>query len=1749
MTLTAHLREASDLRVRLTAMDPSYPSAAVGLFGAGGGDPEEEDLMLDAPEHHRMGSPQPLMDALGQSMVGVDGPTLVMMRDPSPPPALNDAAAPLVGGPLPPHLLPAANHATVLTNTAAGHQARGPCAAPHAFANIEYQPAVEDVPMMDASSGAVNGHVVSMQQQPPGSTHQLANGTSVAHGAATFLANGHSNVERVDDAGDDLDDLNVRAPNGDGLANGSPGDADITLGGDSDNDATKGDAGNVRPTDTHGAVKSDAEPAEPAEPAVPELLKQRLVAPQEASHMSLVGRMVEVLWPDDGTWWEAKVTTLNPATGVATLYYPAQEREAKGEGNEAEGDVGGDSEGEIEELNLVEAATNGEVRYAPSELERMRKELEAIAAGGPIAPADKEAVPCPHCDRRAFKYLRSLEKHCWNDHGVRLTREDMESFEKQLRAGKLTGVRRPARTRTRDSLPEIVNINYDELYHVLDDPEEVKKRAAERIEAAAVAAEKAREEEGPAGQRAILWAAAETDLCHVCGEADPDFWGIEGDLIVMCDGCDLQVHLSCYGMTEAPEGDAPWFCQGCIDGVKPGEGKGANGSTCALCPVPGGVVARVQPPSRWSTEWGASGTHAHLCCANNLPEVSVMPSLSSAPVVDMRRVKNSRMTLPCGLCGLSGGCVQCSMKNCFQGFHVLCARAAGLERMYVGHDQDQPAVFFCAEHSAPAFAQRRLKSAGLVAPTGAAQGARGPGRPRADGSELDNHHGHAANEERLAANAAMKEQAGEVERRKAAFVLRLWHRFVPFLPQPADPVKKADLHLRSGRFAHRIMTRAKVPEAEMARLAALTDAEGEAEVKDTHGSAATRAMAEAKDGGHLNSGLRPYQREGVAWLAAQHIAGAGGGILGDDMGLGKTLQVLSFLQYLRDAQGESGPHLVVCPLSVLPTWVTEARRWCPSLRAVAFHGPEAERNRLKQEVLVSGTFDVLVTTYEMLTAEQAMLAARFHFRYLVLDEAQRVKNDQSLVSHAVRRIRSASALLLTGTPLQNNLHELRALVSVLFQDILEAAGAERMDAEGDAAFGDADAVVAARSLLQPLMLRRTKAAVLSADLPPKTETVVRIPLSDSQREWYKTLLEGEKGLFGRLATSNQTSEKEALDAGRCIAEQSELSAVGEIDASEDPKGGAKAANGGSNGNQHFTKLSNLLMQLRKVCCHPFLFGEEVAAAAIAKHGGDRVEALIAGSGKLAALDKMLPSLRAGGHKVLIFSQFTLMLDMLEEFCEARGHAHLRLDGSTSLARRRYETALFNKPDGRHFVYLCSTRAGGLGINLQSADTVILADPDWNPTYDQQAQDRAHRLGQTRPVTVIRMCHASSVEEGILAVAARKAGLAAAVLAGLEAGADIEALDKANAASSADPAAAAKLSFAELKEIIMAGAGAAEEPVKKEEKAGGSKKGRSSRSRQGDESDAKGDMDAQADGAAALARAVEGSGKRGHYQWEGVDYTEHKDKNDKRDIADFWVEQLGSRRRDRVSTIEYVDAGYGLGMQAVSRASLLEAKETEDRERRAAAAREAARARASDRAARHEKVCCGCGGGEEGCNKPPPPFLAPEVAAERLRCRNCPRVMSLGCARLVTRPRMGWQCPQHHCKSCNRTASEAGGLMFRCVDCPTAFCAECNGEAPFDAVEGNPEWEAMEFFLPKSFEYVRCADCCKAKDEREAEEKAKADAEAEAVAEAAEKAAAAARTKGKTRGGAATAGGAAGSKVGPSKGATAKKAAASKKRKR
>ena len=317
------------------------------------------------------------------------------------------------------------------------------------------------------------------------------------------------------------------------------------------------------------------------------------------------------------------------------------------------------------------------------------------------------------------------------------------------------------------------------------------------------------------------------------------------------------------------------------------------------------------------------------------------------------------------------------------------------------------------------------------------------------------------------------------------------------------------------------------------------------------------------------------------------------------------------------------------------------------------------------------------------------------------------------------------------------------------------------------------------------------------------------------------------------------------------------------------------------------------------------------------------------------------------------------------------------------------------------------------------------------------------------------------------------------MAGLEAGADVAALDAANAAAGADPAAAAKLSFTELREIILAGAGAGEAASTP----AFAKKTRGGRSGGGD---SKTQEDAQEAGALALKRAAEGSGKKGHYNWEGVDYTKKKAEADKSEIADAWVESVGQKRRERIATVEYVDAGAGRGMQAVSRISIREAREAEDRERRAAAAREAARLPIHDlrrgtrlsamrtrrrREGVPETAAAVFGAGGGGGAAAVPQLPARHVAGVRAARH---QAAWAGSARSTT-ARAATAPPARRAGSC----SGAG--------CPTAFCAECNGETPFEAVEANAEWEALGFYLPKSFEYVRCGNCGLAKGEEEAKE--------------------------------------------------------------
>jgi SWI/SNF-related matrix-associated actin-dependent regulator of chromatin subfamily A member 5 len=431
-------------------------------------------------------------------------------------------------------------------------------------------------------------------------------------------------------------------------------------------------------------------------------------------------------------------------------------------------------------------------------------------------------------------------------------------------------------------------------------------------------------------------------------------------------------------------------------------------------------------------------------------------------------------------------------------------------------------------------------------------------------------------------------------------------------------------------------------------------------------------------------------------------------------------QVISFLGFLKTVRREQGPHLVVAPLSVMNGWILEAGKWCPELRIITFHGSAHERERLRHDVLHKGNYDLCVTTYEMLVADLHGFVARSVWNYLIVDEAHRIKNENTQLGHAVRRLRCSHRLLITGTPLQNNMHELWSLLNILFP---EALSSSRMFDEGfriEALYSngtdpkevvDAKLVESAHTLLQPLMMRRLKRDVLSAELPPKIEKKIVVPLSPMQRFLYS-------GILGQDLSGMQ------------------------------PNGKRRAT-------KDWSKLNSLVMQLRKVCNHPYLFPEMDPM--------ETDERMVEASSKLQVLDKILAKLKREGRKALIYSQFTAMLDVIGDFLSYRGYKFLRLDGSTPAARRRYEIACFENARSPYFVYLISTRAGGLGITLVAADTVILYDSDWNPSADAQAMDRVHRIGQKRPVHCYRLCTKGTVEERILAAAHHKTVMNALVM--------------------------------------------------------------------------------------------------------------------------------------------------------------------------------------------------------------------------------------------------------------------------------------------------------------------------------------------------------------------------------------------------
>ncbi|TPX43988.1 hypothetical protein SeMB42_g04489 [Synchytrium endobioticum] len=453
--------------------------------------------------------------------------------------------------------------------------------------------------------------------------------------------------------------------------------------------------------------------------------------------------------------------------------------------------------------------------------------------------------------------------------------------------------------------------------------------------------------------------------------------------------------------------------------------------------------------------------------------------------------------------------------------------------------------------------------------------------------------------------------------------------------------------------------------------------------------------------------LKDYQLKGLQWMVSLYNNRLNG-ILADEMGLGKTIQTISLVTYLVEKKKQNGPYLVIVPLSTITNWINEFDKWAPSINKLIYKGgPQARKNLAVQ---VRGlNYAVCITTYEFIVRDRAALS-KVKWQYCIIDEGHRMKNSESklsttLVQHYACRYR----LILTGTPLQNNLPELWALLNFILPKVFNSVRSfdEWFNQPFSATTGGQEKIELneeeqlliikrLHKVLRPFLLRRLKRDVES-ELPDKVETVIKVGMSALQRRLYEQI---------------RAQRTVGVDLGK----------VG------------------------FKALNNIIMQCRKICNHPFVFQE---VENVVNPSNVNNEILYRVSGKFELLDRILPKFLRTGHRVLMFFQMTQIMDIMEDYMRFAGFKFLRLDGTTKAEERSDMLKQFNAPGSDIFVFLLSTRAGGLGLNLQTADTVIIFDSDWNPHQDLQAQDRAHRIGQTKEVRILRLITSKSVEEKIL----------------------------------------------------------------------------------------------------------------------------------------------------------------------------------------------------------------------------------------------------------------------------------------------------------------------------------------------------------------------------------------------------------------
>ncbi|KAL7581573.1 hypothetical protein ACA910_022133 [Epithemia clementina (nom. ined.)] len=746
----------------------------------------------------------------------------------------------------------------------------------------------------------------------------------------------------------------------------------------------------------------------------------------------------------------------------------------------------------------------------------------------------------------------------------------------------------------------------------------------------------------------------------------------------------------------------------------------------------------------------------------------------------------------------------------------------------------------------------------------------------------------------------------------------------------------------------------------------------------------------------IQAELRDYQMIGLNWMAKMYSKNCGM-ILGDEMGLGKTLQTISLVCHLKEVCDCSGPSLVICPMTVLTSWQAEIAKWAPGLKYLRLHSSNSEAVAMESNLNLM-QYDIVVATYEMAKAPpMRRLWSRNHFNLLVLDEGHRIKGIDTQTSQAVRRIHCECRIILTGTPLANNLVELYSLLSFLMPDIFTTSQPfeEAFDLNNNKV--DAVKLEQAHKVLDVCMLRRLKNEVEKL-MPKKIETKVLVPLSHTQIWWYKALLLKN---INMLANAGMVSGK------------------------------AKA-------------LSNLIMQLRKCCAHPFLFpGTEDDPDQTSLHE------LVSASGKLAVLDKLLRRLYQKGHRVVLFSQFTRVLDIIDDYCQMRGWNHCRFDGSTSRAKRNYIVNSFNAEGSDKFIFLMSTRSGGMGLNLQTADTCILFDSDWNPQPDCQAMARVHRIGQTKTVHVYRLVCEGTIEERMVERAEKKLFLERMVTRD---GSSTENLNDDEEADAGRLLSALRFGCNAVFGDSQTNALPTDDDIEI----------LTDRNRTEDSSAGKlkGGMESSAldyDATKAMTETT---------CFAGIDFKKIREsvKEKPKDIDHITAVWKKRQRKNRIKIVNARNTGWGSKGVPILTANDYDLQSGErsvfaqELSGKGERAKQPGKRAITSRDFQHQDFCQVCGDG-----------------GELICCPRCPVSVHLECAG-VGHAKEFLCCSHHHCSICHKAPSNAGGMIFPCCCCPNAYCEDHMPKSRVPFIDNCERMEKLGFDIQRGV-YIHCSDQC------------------------------------------------------------------------